>query len=61
MYDIECLRNDLINFLGSGMNVYPAIVYEMDIVAKATDEEVMNIAINYGINIENYKINNKSR
>lgn len=59
--DIDTLREDLINYYGSAMQFYPAAMIDLAKIEKANDNEIVNIAINNGINIYDYEIKNKSR
>ena len=55
--DIEALRNDLINhFMGLAYVVSPIAFMNVAEVEKATPEELVEIAINNGFNIENYLV-----
>ena len=59
--DIDTLREDLINYYGSAMQFYPAAMIDLAKIEKANDNEIVNIAINNGINIYDYEIKNKSK
>lgn len=56
--DYERLRKDLINYFGTAAsNGYPQAIVELTEVETSSREKLLNIAINNGINIDNY-INN---
>ncbi len=55
--DIELLREDLINYLGcSVFTVNPAIMLDLEKVRYGSDEEVIDIALTYGIDLNNYLV-----
>ena len=61
MYDIEWIRYDLIEFLGGGVCIYPALAEEIEQIRVASDEDVIRVAISYGIDVEDYRIKDRSR
>lgn len=55
--DFESLRNDLINYVGSAAFVInPALYLEVCEIENASNEELINIAINNDFNLDDYKI-----
>ena len=58
--DGERLRRDLINYLGTAFyaGFGPAVV-EISEIENATLEQLVEIALKYGFNIEEYKIRNR--
>lgn len=56
MIDIERLRRDLIDYFGAAMMYYPVAVINLSEVESASSEELIDIAINNGFNLDNYKI-----
>ena len=56
MIDIERLRRDLIDYFGAAMTYYPVAVINLSEVESASSEELIDIAINNGFNLANYKI-----
>ena len=55
--DVETLRNDLINkFLGFAFMVSPVGFMDVAEVENATPEELVEIAINNGLDLENYLV-----
>ncbi len=58
-YDYEKLRRDLINYLEGGFFVggFGGMIFEIERVNKASNEELLIIAQKYGFNINDYIIN----
>ena len=56
--DIESLREDLINYYGTATSFYPVAIMDVIKVEKATDEELIQIAIKNNIDLNNYIIDN---
>jgi len=59
--DIDELRKDVIDYLGTAKSYNPTATYELGEAYNATDAEIVNIAINKGINIYDYEIKDKHR
>lgn len=55
--DINKLREDLINYFGTAIGMFPMAIMDLNEVYNATDEEVISIAMRNNFNLENY-INN---
>ncbi len=55
--DIEELRNDLINYLGTAMQFNPQAVIELAEVENASPERVVNIALRLGFDLSEYDVN----
>lgn len=54
--DINKLREDLKDYFGSAMfNVSPIAMINLEEVEKASDEELIEIAISYGFDLNKYK------
>lgn len=53
--DYERLRNDLMNYFGSAMMYYPVAVVELSEVEHASPSKLIQIAIQNGFNLDNYK------
>lgn len=58
--NIEELRKDLINYFGTAMQMYPVAMMELSQVEIASEEELINIAIKNGFNLNNYITNNEN-
>lgn len=56
--DIESLREDLINYYGTATSFYPIAYMDLIKVEKATDEELIQIAIKNNMDLNNYIIDN---
>jgi len=56
--DSDNLREDLIDYFGSAMQVNPVAMMDLINVEKASDAEVVNIAINNGFNLSDYDSSN---
>ena len=54
MIDTERLRRDLMNFLGTARRNHPAIMIEIFEVEQASSEELLNIAQEYGFDLDKY-------
>ncbi len=55
--DIEKLRRDLINYFGTAMyNGSPQAMIELSRIEHASPSELINIAINNGVDINDYVI-----
>lgn len=58
--DIEKLRNDLIDYLGTAyFSGYGVAVVEIGEIENASAEKVIELAQKYGFNLENYRINTR--
>ena len=54
--DYEKLRNDLIDYYGTASyNGFPMAIIELSNVENASNDELINIALNNNINLNNYK------
>ena len=56
--DIESLRADLINYYGTATSFNPVAYMDLIKVEKATDEELIQIAIKNNMDLNNYIIDN---
>ena len=54
--DEEKLRNDLIDLIGPATTIYPVVTSDLVRAECADDEELVQMASSYGININNYEI-----
>ena len=59
--DVDSLREDLINYFGTAMQYNKMAMMDLIKVEKASDEEVVNIAIKNGFNIYDYEIRARGR
>lgn len=56
--DVDDLREDLIDYFGTGMfNVSPVMMIMLEKVKSASDMEVVDIAIKNGFDIRKYEVN----
>ena len=56
-YDIEAIRSDLEDYYGTAMtNVSPFAMVDLIDLTKKSDYEIIVMAINMGINLDNYYI-----
>ena len=56
--DVYDLREDLIDYFGTGMfNVSPAMMIMLEKVKSVSDMEVVDIAIKNGFDIRKYEVN----
>ncbi|MBR6690663.1 MAG: hypothetical protein IKL65_04970 [Bacilli bacterium] len=53
--DFESLRQDLMDYFGTAMMYHPAAVIELSQVENATNNKLIELAIQNGFNLENYK------
>lgn len=55
--DYERLRNDLIDYFGSAMvTVFPAAMLDIDRVERANNDELIQIALQNGFNLNDYEV-----
>lgn len=60
--DIEELRKDLEDYFGSAMfNAGEVAMIDLQEIEKASEEELINIAISNGFNLNDYKTNYRTR
>lgn len=61
MYDLdyERLRSDLIDYYGTAIAYNPMAVIELSDVENATDEKLVQIAIQNGFDLSDYEIQKK--
>lgn len=52
--DYESLRKDLIDYFGSAMPLFPVAVMDVVKAERATEEELVEIAIQNGFDLSNY-------
>ena len=55
-YDIERLRDDLIDYYGTASMIYCVAMADLVRVQSSSDSELIEIAINNGYNLEDYKV-----
>ena len=58
--DIEQLRRDLIDYFGTASQYFPVAIMDISRVENASPEELINIAINNGFDINDYIVNDYS-
>ena len=54
--DIERLREDLINYFGSATPIWGAAFMNVEEVRRASDEEVVRIALENGFPLSDYEV-----
>ena len=54
--DIDAWREDLINYYGTAMSSYPIAMMDLINVETASDEEIVDIAIQNGFDLSDYEI-----
>lgn len=52
--DYEKLREDLINYFGAGMQYMSVLIMELSRVENATNEELVQIAVKNGFDLNQY-------
>ena len=52
--DIERLRQDLIDYFGSAIPIYPVAIMDVTVVEIASDDKLIEIAKSNGFNLNNY-------
>lgn len=53
--NIQKLREDLIDYYGTAMfNGFPQAMMELEEIKRASDEKLLELAINKGINLNDY-------
>ena len=56
-YDIDAIRNDLENYYGTAyVNVSPVAMVDLINLDNKSDYEIICMAINMGINLDNYYV-----
>ncbi len=55
--DFERLRDDLINYFGTAMSYYPQAVIELSNVERASNNELISIALKNGFDLDEYVLN----
>ncbi len=55
--DVDKLREDLINYYGSAIPYYPQAIMDISRIEKASPEELVNIALENGYDLEEYNVN----
>lgn len=53
--DYEKLREDLIDYYGTAMMVMPTAMMELSEVQRASNEKLIQLAINNGFDLSNYE------
>lgn len=53
--DYEKLREDLIDYYGTAMMVMPMAMMELSEVQRASNEKLIQLAINNGFDLSNYE------
>lgn len=60
--DVERLRKDLLNYYGTAMyNASPLAIIELSKIERASEDELIQIAINNNINLNEYINNGRHR
>ena len=54
--DYDRLREDLINYVGPATTIFPVATMDLIEIESASNENLIQIAIRYGFDIEDYKI-----
>ena len=58
--NVEQLRHDLIDYFGTAKEFYPMAIMDIAKVERASVEELVNIAIKNGFDINDYIVNDYS-
>lgn len=59
--DFEKLRNDLLDYYGTFMvNLFPAAVFELGRIEKASEQELLTIAKENNFDLNDYEVKGKS-
>lgn len=59
--DVDRLREYLTNYYGSAMSYYPVAVMDLTKIESASDEELINIALQNNVNLSNFEIKQKRK
>lgn len=55
--DVDELRKDMLDYYGTAMiNGFPMAVADVGKVERATDEELVRMAVDNGVNLEKYEV-----
>lgn len=57
--DINELRNDLIDYLGTAMQYNPQAVIELAEVENASPQKLVDIALRFGFDLSEYDVNKR--
>lgn len=58
--DYESLRRDLIDYFGSAMSSFPIALMDVVNVETASEEELLELAIENGFDLSNYIVSSKT-
>lgn len=53
-FDYDKLRNDLIEYYGTASIYNPMAIYDIELIERASGNELLSIAQNNGFNLNNY-------
>ena len=59
--DIDRLRNDLLNYFGTAKELYDVTTIDLINIETASDEKVVEIALENNFNLYNYEIKGRIR
>ena len=59
--DVDALREDLKDYYGTAREYNPAAVIDLINVERASDQEIVNMALNNNINLYDYEIKGNGR
>lgn len=59
--DVDELRADLVNYFGTATSYNPLAMVDLIKVEKASDEEIVQIALKNGFDIRKYEVKGKGR
>lgn len=59
--DYESLRKDLINYFGSATPLFAMSIIDLSKIEYASNYELINIAINNGFDLSEYKLYSKTK
>jgi len=59
--DVDKLREDLIDYFGTAMQFNPVAVVDLGVVENASPEQLVNIALQNGFDLEEYDVNKGRR
>ena len=55
-FDFEKLRRNLIDYFGTAMSFHPMALMNISKIERATNEQLIEIALNNGFNLDDYLV-----
>lgn len=59
--NINKLRQDLLDYYGTAMELFPQVVVDLSQIENATTEQLISIALNINVDLSSYEIKGKNK